>query len=85
MDPFASIRLAIKALSKIDVIHIPFGIKVAIAAADPFDLCIYRELKRGVPHPCVCGAQFSKETLIRSASSKAFAARICAHSHVKLI
>ena len=31
-----------------------------------------RELQRGVPPPY--GEQFSKETLIRSASSKAFAA-----------
>ncbi|KAL0032293.1 hypothetical protein WJX79_002910 [Trebouxia sp. C0005] len=47
-DPFGTIRVARKALSKI------------------------RELQRGVPPPY--GEQFSKETLIRSASSKAFAA-----------
>jgi len=33
---------------------------------------VHRELQRGVPPPY--GEQFSKETLIRSASSKAFAA-----------
>ncbi|DBA81418.1 TPA: hypothetical protein ACH3X1_007208 [Trebouxia sp. C0004] len=47
-DPFGTIRVARKALSKI------------------------RELQRGVPPPY--GEAFSKETLIRSASSKAFAA-----------
>jgi len=35
-------------------------------------LCFLRELQRGVPPPY--GEAFSKETLIRSASSKAFAA-----------
>ncbi|DBB05629.1 TPA: hypothetical protein ACH3X1_012246 [Trebouxia sp. C0004] len=47
-DPFGTVRVARKALSKI------------------------RELQRGVPSPY--GEQFSKETLIKSASSKAFAA-----------
>ncbi|DBA91086.1 TPA: hypothetical protein ACH3X1_016051 [Trebouxia sp. C0004] len=40
--------------------------------ADPLAWCNHRELQRGVPPPC--GEQFSKETLIKSASSKAFAA-----------
>ena len=39
---------------------------------DPFACCNLRELQRGVPPPY--GEQFSKETLIKSASSKAFAA-----------
>ena len=39
---------------------------------DLFAWCNHRELQRGVPSPY--GEQFSKETLIKSASSKAFAA-----------
>lgn len=38
----------------------------------PSVICNHRELQRGVPSPY--GEQFSKETLIKSASSKAFAA-----------
>ncbi len=40
----------------------------------PSNVCVFanRELQRGVPPPY--GEAFSKETLIRSASSKAFAA-----------
>ena len=42
--------------------------EAANAAAE----AVHRELQRGVPAPC--GEQISKEALIRSASSKAFAA-----------
>ena len=57
-DPFGTIRIARKALSKIRCVLMILG--------------FLRELQRGVPPPY--GEAFSKETLIRSASSKAFAA-----------
>jgi len=59
-----------------------------IATSDPSHLPIWthRELQRGVPPPY--GEQFSKETLIKSASSKAFAAtteaRIGEHTTVEI-
>ncbi len=61
-DPFGTIRVARKALSKL----------WHAGSHCTQCLCIHRELQRGVPPPY--GEQFSKETLIKSASSKAFAA-----------
>jgi len=59
-----------------------------IAPSDPSHLpiWIHRELQRGVPPPY--GEQSSKETLVKSASSKAFAAtteaRIGEHTAVEV-
>ena len=81
-DPFGNIRVARKALSKIRC--------VPLIASSPFSVChlfalwwiwftdhacclvCCSELQRGIPSPY--GDAFSKETLIRAASSKAFAA-----------
>lgn len=52
-------------------INEPLEVATAVLSSYPIDLYIQRELQRGVPPPHV--EQFSKETLIRSAS-KPFAA-----------
>ncbi len=77
-DPFGTVRVARKALSKMryctQITAIPAKIvtDIAMLVTDPLAWCNHRELQRGVPPPY--GEQFSKETLIKSASSKAFAA-----------
>ncbi len=88
-DPFGTIRVARKALSKIRCFPhflISLDMQSTIAPSDPSHLpiWIHRELQRGVPPPY--GEQFS--TLIKSASSKAFAAtteaRIGEHTAVEV-
>ncbi len=71
-DPFGTIRVARKAISRIRYCpHIiwQWGTQCSTWSLNMY---IHRELQRGVPPPY--GEMFSKETLIRSASSKAFAA-----------
>ena len=81
-DPFGNIRVARKALSKIrcvsptasqhfSVCHMLTLWQIWFAEDKCCPVCC-RELQRGVPPPY--GEAFSKETLIRAASSKAFAA-----------
>ena len=65
-DPFGTIRVARKALSKIR--YQPHMTAITMLNVEPFAWCNHRELQRGVLPPY--GEQFSKET----ASSKAFAA-----------
>ena len=68
-DPFGTIRVTRKALSKIR-----YQAHMTMLNVEPFAWCNHRELQRGVPPPY--GEQFSKETLIKSASNKAFATTI---------
>ncbi len=87
-DPFGTIRVARKALSKIRcfphfLISLDMQSTIAPSKSSHLPIWIHRELQKGVPHPY--GEQFSKETLIKSASSKAFAATTAArtgqHTH----
>jgi hypothetical protein len=71
-DPFGTIRVARKALSKIRYCFKSNQAWKWSLQQLMNDLYHYRELQRGVPP--LYGEQFSKETLIKSASSKAFAA-----------
>lgn len=70
-DPFGTIRVARKALSKIRCASMSI-LRVSMLYQIWHMCAANRELQRGVPPPY--GEAFSKETLIRSASSKAFAA-----------
>ncbi len=73
-DPFGTTRVARKALSKIRcfpyfLISLEVQSTIAPSDASHLPMWIHRELQRGF-----YGEQCSKETLIKSASSKAFAA-----------
>jgi len=76
-DPFGTTRDARKALSKIRcfpyfLISLDVQSTIAPSDASHLPMWIHRELQRGLPR--LYGEQCSKETLIKSASSKAFAA-----------
>ncbi len=67
-DPFGTIRVARKAIQdQVDYVSQKLASHGMMA-----ECCMARELQRGVPPPY--GEAFSKETLIPSACSKAFAA-----------